>query len=80
VDSRKPLEPRADDSIDAELEFHFAETIESLVERGWSEPAARIEAERRFGDRSRYRRDLEKIGRTRWWRGTRTNKTMNRGV
>lgn len=40
------------------------------MERGWSESAARIEAERRFGDRRRYRRDLEKIGRRRWWRRT----------
>jgi putative ABC transport system permease protein len=70
VGSREPAEPKADDTIDAELEFHFAETMESLVARGWSESAARIEAERRFGDRSRYRRDLEKIGRRQWWRGT----------
>jgi putative ABC transport system permease protein len=73
VDSREPVEPRVDGTIDAELEFHFAETVESLVERGWSESAARVEAARRFGDRARYRRDLEKIGRRRWWRGTRND-------
>ena len=49
------------DPIDAEMEFHFAETVESLVSRGWTEPQAKAEAERRFGDRSRYRRALEKI-------------------
>jgi putative ABC transport system permease protein len=65
MDSREPVEPRADDALDAELEFHFAETVESLVEQGWSQTAARIEAERRFGNRARYRKDLEKIGRTR---------------
>ena len=62
MDPREPLAPEAE-AIDAELEFHFAETVEALIERGWEESAARIEAERRFGDRVRYRRDLEKIRR-----------------
>jgi putative ABC transport system permease protein len=62
MDPREPLSPEAE-AIDAELEFHFAETVEALIERGWEESAARIEAERRFGDRVRCRRDLEKIHR-----------------
>jgi putative ABC transport system permease protein len=64
MDRREPL-PRDAEAIDAELEFHLAETVEGLVERGWEESAARLEAERRFGDRIRYRRDLEKIRRGR---------------
>jgi putative ABC transport system permease protein len=56
-------DPMASDAIDAELEFHFAETVDALVEQGWPEAAAVAEAERRFGDRGRYRRDLETIRR-----------------
>ena len=68
------MDPRAlqelDAAIDAELEFHFAEVVEGLMERGWSEAAARKEAQRRFGDRVRYREDLVRLGRPRrQWRG-----------
>ena len=57
-------------AVDAELEFHFAEVVEALMERGWSEAAARKEAHRRFGDRVRYREDLVRLGRQRrQWRG-----------
>jgi predicted permease len=62
MDPRKPSDPDAD-AIDAELKFHFSETVEALVEQGWPETVARAEAERRFGNRERYRRRLEKIGR-----------------
>lgn len=64
MNSREPREPSDDDPIDAELDFHFTETVDSLVEQGWSESAARAEANRRFGNRARYQRALEKIGRT----------------
>ena len=65
------MEPRAPEkhdaaaAIDAELEFHFAEVVEGLMERGWSEVAARKEAQRRFGDRVCYREDLVRLGRQR---------------
>jgi putative ABC transport system permease protein len=49
--------------IDVELEFHFAETVETLVAQGWTEAAATAEAKRRFGNRHRYQRDLERIDR-----------------
>ena len=62
MDPQKPSDPDAE-AIDAELKFHFSETVEALVEQGWPEPVARAEAERRFGNRERYRRRLEKIGR-----------------
>jgi hypothetical protein len=52
-----------DNDIDAELEFHFAEAVDALVERGLTERAARAEVERRFGDRQSYERDLGRIGR-----------------
>jgi hypothetical protein len=55
--------PDTDGAIDDELEFHFAETVESLVRHGWAEEAARREAERRFGDLARYRRYLARIDR-----------------
>jgi putative ABC transport system permease protein len=47
--------------VDEELDFHFARTVEDLVSRGWSEGAARHEAERRFGDLAWYRGELESI-------------------
>ena len=57
------MEPRESDyCIDAELEFHFAEAVDALVEQGWTPDAARLEVERRFGDRARYRRRLQDIG------------------
>ncbi|MGH8135636.1 MAG: permease prefix domain 1-containing protein, partial [Steroidobacteraceae bacterium] len=56
-----PSQEPATDAIDAELEFHFAEMVDALVERGWTAAHALAEAERRFGDRGRYRRALEKI-------------------
>ncbi|HEX7779264.1 MAG TPA: ABC transporter permease, partial [Vicinamibacterales bacterium] len=67
----RPLEDSdARAAIDAELEFHFTEVVDGLMERGWSEAAARAEARRRFGDRARYREHLVRLGRpTRPWRG-----------
>ena len=51
--------------ISTELEFHFAATVDALVARGWTESDARVEAERRFGNRERYEQDLERIARGR---------------
>src|SRR5262245_21319192 len=50
--------------LDAELAFHFAETVEELVARGWTEADARAEAERRFGSRQHYQQRLAHIDRT----------------
>jgi predicted permease len=61
MNSREPSEPSDDRPIDAELDFHFTETVDSLVEQGWPESAARAEANRRFGNRARYQRALEKM-------------------
>ncbi len=56
------MEPRQpDDAVDAELEFHFAEAMDALVEQGWTPEAARLEIERRFGDRAHYREQLHGI-------------------
>ena len=71
MDPREPLDrsnrdaqvDRHAQAIDAELEFHFAETVEALRQRGWPEAAARAEAGRRFGNHARYRRRLQRIGR-----------------
>lgn len=42
--------------VDREIEFHIQETVDALVASGMDEPAARAEAERRFGDRGRHAR------------------------
>ena len=58
-----PTRPLPGHEIDAELEFHFTEAIESLVAQGWSPDRARLEAERRFGDRRRHQHTLARIDR-----------------
>ena len=57
--------------VDDELEFHFIETIENLIDKGWPPARARAEAERRFGDRRRHRRNLNDINRSLQRRHTR---------
>ncbi|MDA8021327.1 MAG: ABC transporter permease, partial [Thermoanaerobaculia bacterium] len=59
------LRSDVDAELDAELKFHFARTVESLVEQGWRPGDAQIEAERRFGDIASYRRELGRLGRSR---------------
>jgi putative ABC transport system permease protein len=69
MDSQLREKENASAAVDAELEFHFAEVVDALIERGWSEGAARLEAQRRFGDRGRYRENLLKLNRQRGnWR------------
>jgi putative ABC transport system permease protein len=63
MERRAPEEQDAEAAIDAELDFHFAEVVAGLMERGWSEADARKEAQRRFGDRVWYRADLVRIER-----------------
>jgi hypothetical protein len=65
VDRQGPAEHDSDAAVDAELEFHFTEVVEGLIDRGWSEAAAWNEAQRRFGDRVRYRGELVRIDRRR---------------
>lgn len=48
-------------SVDEELRYHFDRTIDELVARGASREDAEAEARRRFGDVSRYRKQLEVI-------------------
>ncbi|HUF35363.1 MAG TPA: ABC transporter permease, partial [Gemmatimonadales bacterium] len=38
------------DQVDEELDFHLEMVTRDLIARGWSEPDARAEARRRFGD------------------------------
>ncbi|MBV9879388.1 MAG: ABC transporter permease [Gemmatirosa sp.] len=52
--------PVADD-VDAELAFHFAQTVDDLVARGLTEDDAHAEARRRFGDVEATRRRLRHI-------------------
>jgi predicted permease len=59
---------KADDAaaeVRAELEAHFAGSVEMLMARGWTESAARAEVRRRFGDERRYRAELERAARRR---------------
>lgn len=50
--------------LDDELAFHLEETVADLCARGWSEAAARAEAQRRFGDERHWRREMERIDRS----------------
>jgi len=52
-----------DGDLEVELSFHFRQTEEELLARGFSPPEAREEAHRRFGNVSQYRRDLGRIDR-----------------
>jgi len=52
--------PAAD--VDDELRFHLDAKIDDLVAQGWSRNAARIEAERQFGDLNRVREVGERVG------------------
>ncbi|HEU5210965.1 MAG TPA: ADOP family duplicated permease [Longimicrobiales bacterium] len=51
--------------VSEELAFHFAEAVDDLVRRGWTRPAAESEVHRRFGDETRYRRELLNLNRSR---------------
>ena len=80
MDPRAPEEHDAAAAIDAELEFHFAEVVEGLMEQGWSEVAARTEAHRRFGDRVRYRqtaRTRMSLGARSWRMAARTQSSAS---
>jgi len=52
-------------AVDDELRFHFEMTVRHYMDKGLSEPEARREAERRFGDVERTRGRLEAIDRSR---------------
>jgi integrase len=54
------------DEIDEEIEFHVAEMRRALRRQGWTDADAQAEAERRFGDRRSYRRNLIRMNRYRW--------------
>src|SRR5688500_6488356 len=65
---RRYLRLRGDDpnsDVHDELEFHFAMRVRDLTGSGMSEPEARRQAEREFGDVSRVRRELADIGQKR---------------
>ncbi|MCC7184613.1 MAG: ABC transporter permease [Acidobacteria bacterium] len=50
--------------IDAEVQFHIDEAVDRMVRDGWTIEAARLEAERRFGNSTRYRRELSAMANT----------------
>lgn len=58
----------AEREVRAELEAHFSGSVDLLVSRGWSEEAARAEVHRRFGNESKYRRELVRLARRRMLR------------
>lgn len=53
------------DDVEREIRHHIEERADRLVAQGWEREAALREAERRFGDPGRYRRELRRIGRAR---------------
>lgn len=64
--SRLPLgKPGPHESAAWEIEHHLAELADRLVAEGWDEEAARREAERRFGDRRKYRASMTRLERGR---------------
>lgn len=54
-----------DKAVNDELEFHFDNKVRELMDRGLPEADARLEAERKFGDVERTRRNLAAIDRER---------------
>ncbi|HET7423818.1 MAG TPA: permease prefix domain 1-containing protein, partial [Gemmatimonadales bacterium] len=50
------------DQVDEELDFHLAMVTRDLVARGQSEPEARAEALRRFGDLARVGERCRELG------------------
>lgn len=50
--------------IDAEVQFHIDEAVDRMVRDGWTAEAARAEAERRFGNSTRYRQELSAMAHT----------------
>ena len=60
LDRPKPLE-----AADWEIDHHLAELTDRLIAEGLDGEEARREAERRFGDRRRYRPTMARVDRTR---------------
>ena len=50
------------DQVDEELDFHLEMVTRDLIARGWSEPDARAEARRRFGDLAEVGARCRKLG------------------
>jgi predicted permease len=63
-----PFRRDALQDLDDELDFHFQEAVGRLTEQGRTREEALREARRRFGDVSRYRRELHRIDRGRMMR------------
>ncbi|MEQ1858023.1 MAG: ABC transporter permease [Longimicrobiales bacterium] len=52
--------PRPHESATWEVEHHLTELTDRLVAEGWEPDQARVEAERRFGDRARYQQRMRR--------------------
>ena len=50
------------DQVDEELDFHLEMVTRELMAKGWSEPDARAEARRRFGDLAEIRARCRQLG------------------
>ena len=50
-----------DDDVRKELDFHLEMRTQELIASGWDPEAARLEAERAFGDRSNWSAECERI-------------------
>jgi len=69
----------AEAEVTQELQFHIEEQVETLMLDGWTEPAAREEVGRRFGNfdavhsasvrevRARFMAERRRVARERWW-------------
>ena len=63
--NRLPWRPRVDEEVDEELAFHVEMRTREHVARGLDPAAARLEAERGFGDLARMRNTLRVLGKER---------------
>jgi putative ABC transport system permease protein len=60
--NRLPWRPRVDEEVDEELAFHVEMRTREYIARGMDPAAARLEAERGFGDLARMRTTLRALG------------------
>ena len=58
--NRVPWRPRVDDEVDEEVAFHLEMRTREYIAGGMDPAAARLKAERRFGDIGRLRTTTER--------------------
>ena len=82
LDRLRLARPKPEESVAWEIEHHIAELVDRLVEQGWERASAEREAERRFGDRTRYEPSMKRMeeGRVAMERRTRGWDVVREGI